>query len=100
MSITIHPAIRDGDILVCVSAESISEFKQLVTRAMNTWQEASDEMERFSEIIQFGRVVTHALQNLVPSYIDYTPCSNCGEAKHRHPYRNCDEFLEISPVQY
>lgn len=39
----------DGSADVTVPAEHVAEFKQLVARAMNTWERASPEMRSFSD---------------------------------------------------
>lgn len=58
MTITMHNESREGDLIVSISKESLAEFKHLVARGMNTWQDASIEMENFAELLQFGKIVT------------------------------------------
>ena len=40
---------ENGTIAIAIPAELVPEFKQLVARAMNTWERASPEMKKFRD---------------------------------------------------
>lgn len=57
MSISIDRLEAIGIVVISVDMDSIEEFKHMVARAMNTWQNASDTMEEFSQLIQHGKIM-------------------------------------------
>ncbi len=47
----------DGSGEVLITADSVEEFKQLVFRGSNTWQDRSADMDDFCQIVTSGKVI-------------------------------------------
>lgn len=42
---------------VDISGEQIEQFKQLVNRAMNTWDRAPAELKEFADMVTVGKIL-------------------------------------------
>lgn len=52
-----YRALPDGTVEVLITQDSVQEFKQLVFRGSNTWQERSNDMDDFCQIVANGKVI-------------------------------------------
>jgi hypothetical protein len=80
-------------MVITIQPEEQEAFKLMVTRAINTWQEAPPSVRRLHDWLQ-GRISQQeVLMEVIPSEMRTTQlCSNCAAPAHMHPWRNCDEF--------
>lgn len=66
MSIDLVKLDSTGTTIICVQIEDLDSFKELVRRAMNTWQEPPIELLEFADKLLEGKVLQDykALRNI------------------------------------
>jgi hypothetical protein len=90
-----------GTCLIGVPKSSIPAFKQLVRRALNTWDHAPPEIKEFGDMVEHGRVLQDyyaqdsSKAEVKPKSVQaaqewpFTKCVDCGcPGKHAH-YVGC-----------
>lgn len=72
MSIVIYTD-QNGDLVIKVPPGHIKEFKQAMFRATNTWPDISEDMDQFSQMVQFGKVIYKRPTHVVYKEIENAP---------------------------
>lgn len=94
----------DEDYIITVDGESISQFKELVNRALNCWDDAPKDLKELGDMLSHGKILQQysdspsqsKIKFLDPAPIenlDLPKCELCGQLGEGHMY-NCPTQLK------